>query len=135
MPSCFSIESHPMKRSFFHPCALSLACFASTVLAPAFSARMAGAQDSSRPVASAANPTSSPLPAPLGVPKPGPTNEAPYAPQPILPGGVVIPLYPPDSPQLNTPRLREAEQYNMSKAVPGRISSIVNIHNPSIEVH
>jgi endo-1,4-beta-xylanase len=29
----------------------------------------------------------------------------------------------------------EAEQYNMSKAVPGRISSIVNIHNPSIEVH
>jgi endo-1,4-beta-xylanase len=32
-------------------------------------------------------------------------------------------------------RVREAEVYNMSKAVPGRISSIVNIHNPSIEVH
>jgi endo-1,4-beta-xylanase len=31
--------------------------------------------------------------------------------------------------------VREAEQYNMNRAVPGRISSIVNIHNPSIEVH
>ncbi len=33
--------------------------------------------------------------APLGVPKPGPTNEAPYSPQPILQGGVVVALYPP----------------------------------------
>jgi endo-1,4-beta-xylanase len=32
-------------------------------------------------------------------------------------------------------RVREAEQYNMSQTVPGRINSIVNIHNPSIEVH
>lgn len=71
----------------------------------------------------------------LGVPRPGPTNDAPYAPQPILPGGIVIPLYPPDSPKLNQARVREAEQYNLSRAVPGRISSIVNIHNPSIEVH
>jgi acetyl esterase/lipase len=71
----------------------------------------------------------------LNVPHPGPTNDAPYAPQPILQGGVVVPLYPPDSPFLNTDRMREAEQYNLSKAVPGRISSIVNIHNPSIEVH
>ena len=31
--------------------------------------------------------------------------------------------------------MREAEQYNLSKSVPGRINSIVNIHNPSIEVH
>lgn len=71
----------------------------------------------------------------LGVPRPGPTNDAPYAPQPILPGGIVIPLYPPDSPRLNQARVREAEQYNLSRAVPGRINSIVNIHNPSIEVH
>ncbi len=75
------------------------------------------------------------LPAPIGVPTPGPTNDLPYAPQPILQGGVVVPLYPPDSPQLNQARLREAEQYSLSKSVPGRISSIVNIHNPSIEVH
>ena len=69
------------------------------------------------------------------LPRPGPTNDAPYAPQPILPGGIVIPLYPPDSPHLNKDRVREAEHYNMSRSVPGRINSIVNIHNPSIEVH
>lgn len=78
-----------------------------------------------------------PLPAPLGVPKPGPAapEGGAYAPQPIRPGGVVVPLYPPDSPHLKSDRVREAEVYNMSAAVPGRISSIVNIHNPSIEVH
>ena len=76
-----------------------------------------------------------PLPAPLGVPKPGPAGDAPYAPQPILPGGVVIALYPPGSPFLNAERVREPEQYNMSQTVPGRINSIVNIHNPSIEIH
>src|ERR1035438_2584335 len=75
------------------------------------------------------------LPAPLSVPKPGPATGAPYAPLPILPGGVVLPLYPPGSPFLKAGRVREAEQYNMSQAVPGRINSIVNIHNPSIEVH
>jgi acetyl esterase/lipase len=76
-----------------------------------------------------------PLPAPQGVPKPGPSNNAPYAPQAILPGGVVVPLYPPGSPFLNKERIREAEQYGMNQSVRGRISSIVNIHNPSIEVH
>jgi endo-1,4-beta-xylanase len=78
---------------------------------------------------------SNPLPPPLGVPSPGPTNDVPYAPQPILPGGVVVPLYPPGSPFLKAQRVREAEYYNLSKAVPGRISWITNIHNPSIEVH
>lgn len=71
----------------------------------------------------------------LNVSKPGPTNDAPYAPQPILQGGIVVPLYTPDSPQLNKARVTEAEYYNMSRAVPGRISSITNIHNPSIEFH
>jgi len=75
------------------------------------------------------------LPLPLGVPRPGPTNEAPYAPQPIVQGGIVIPLYPPDSPQLDARRIREAEHYNLSKSVAGRIGWITNIHNPSIEVH
>ncbi len=82
-----------------------------------------------------AAPSTLALPAALAVPKPGPTNEAPYAPQPILQGGVVVPLYPAGSPFLKMDRAREAEQYNMSKSVPGRISSIVNIHDPSIEVH
>lgn len=76
-----------------------------------------------------------PLPPPLSLPKPGPATEAPYAPQAILPGGIVVPLYPAGSPFLKAERVREAEVYNMSQAVPGRISSIVNIHNPSIEVH
>jgi len=76
-----------------------------------------------------------PLPAPGAVPKPGPATDAPYPPLPILQGGVVVTLYPPGSPFLKAERIREAEQYNMSQAVPGRIGSIVNIHNPSIEVH
>jgi acetyl esterase/lipase len=67
--------------------------------------------------------------------KPGPVTDGPYAPQPILQGGVVLTLYPPGSPYLKMDRVREAEQYNMSAVVPGRIGSIVNIHNPSIEVH
>ena len=41
---------------------------------------------------------------PLNVPKPGPTNDAPYAPQPILQGGLVVPLYPPGSPFLKIDR-------------------------------
>ena len=76
-----------------------------------------------------------PLPRPLSIPQPAATNDAPYSPQPILQGGIVVPLYPPDSPLLKPDRIRESEIYNLSKAVPGKISSIVNIHNPSIEVH
>ncbi len=76
-----------------------------------------------------------PLPAPMSIPKPAPQSNAPYAPQPILPGGIVIPLYPPGSPLLKADKVATPEVYNMSQAVPGRISSIVSIHNPSIEVH
>jgi endo-1,4-beta-xylanase len=74
-------------------------------------------------------------PAPMGVPAPGPATNAPYAPQPILAGGIVMPIYPANSPYLKQDRVREPEQYNMHGSVPGRIQSIVNIHNPSIEVH
>ncbi|MGA3202124.1 MAG: alpha/beta hydrolase fold domain-containing protein [Bryobacteraceae bacterium] len=66
---------------------------------------------------------------------PGPVTDGPYVPQPILQGGLVLTLYPPGSPYLKMDRVREAEQYNMSQTVAGRISSIVNIHNPSIEAH
>ena len=76
-----------------------------------------------------------PLPAPQAVPKPGPETNAPYAPTAILPGGIVVPLYAPGSPYLKMDRVREPEVYNMSQTVPGRINSIVNIHNPSIEIH
>jgi len=76
-----------------------------------------------------------PLPVPQDVPSPGVATDAPYVPRPILPGGVVIPLYEPGSHFLNMARVHEAEHYNMNQSVPGRINSIVNIHNPSIEVH
>jgi acetyl esterase/lipase len=76
-----------------------------------------------------------PLPAPMNVPKPGPKTDAPYAPQPILQGGVVVTLWPEGSPYLKADKVREPEQYSMSQSVPGRINSIVSIHNPSIEVH
>ena len=76
-----------------------------------------------------------PVPAAMGVPKPGPQTDAPYAPQPILQGGIVIPLFPPGSPYLNKDKISIPEQYSMSGAAPGRINSIVHIHNPSIEVH
>ncbi|MFO1497017.1 MAG: alpha/beta hydrolase [Verrucomicrobiota bacterium] len=75
------------------------------------------------------------LPAAQSVPAPGPLTDLPYAATPILPGGVVMPLYPTNSAFLKQERLREPEQYNLSRAVPGRIASIVNIHNPSIEFH
>ncbi len=77
-----------------------------------------------------------PLPAPQMVPAVGPAGTSgPYAPQAILPGGVVVPLYPAGSPFLKADKVKEPEKYNMSGAVPGRVSSIVNIHNPSIEFH
>lgn len=76
-----------------------------------------------------------PLPGPQAAPRPGPMTEAPYAPQAILPGGIVVTLYPAGSPYLKADKIREPEVYNMSTASPGRVSSIVNIHNPSIEIH
>ncbi|MBE7157567.1 MAG: alpha/beta hydrolase [Rhodospirillales bacterium] len=77
------------------------------------------------------------VPAPQAVPQPGPagSSTAPYQPTAILPGGIVLPLYEPGSKYLKTDRVGEPEHYNMNKDVPGRINSIVNIHNPSIEVH
>ncbi len=76
-----------------------------------------------------------PPPAPLAVPAPGPATDAPYAPLPIVQGGIVMPLYPPGSTYLRADKIRVPEQYSMSRTVPGRVNSIVSIHNPSIEVH
>jgi len=75
------------------------------------------------------------LPAPGLIPQPGPRGEGPYIPQPLFPGGIVLPLWPADSPQLNKSRLSEPEHYSMTRGAPGRVSSITNIHDPSIEVH
>jgi acetyl esterase/lipase len=86
--------------------------------------------DAATTVAPAALP---PLPAAMGIPAPGPKTDAPYAPQPILPGGVVIPLYPPDSPYLNKAKITEPEKYGFYSQ--NEIGYIVSIHNPSIEFH
>ena len=86
-------------------------------------------------IAFAQRPALPPLPAPQDVPKPGPATDAPYQPLALMPGGVVVTLFPSGSPYLNMARIKEPEVYNMSGAVPGRVSSIVNIHNPSIEFH
>jgi len=66
----------------------------------------AAAQNNDNPATN--RPALPPVPAPLGVPRPGPVTDGPYAPQPILPGGIVLPLFPPDSHYLNTNRIREA---------------------------
>jgi acetyl esterase/lipase len=100
-----------------------------------FTIAAASAQQPSPNPPAATPPPLAAVPAPLNVPGPGPVTDKAYAPQPILQGGIVLPLYAPDSARLNKDRLREAEVYNLSKGVPGRINSIVNIHNPSIEVH
>ncbi len=118
-----------MKRNAF---LWAIAALAVPTLAAIAIGAKAGAQPQSGLAPSAAPAT---IPAPQDVPKPGPVTDGPYQPTPILQGGIVIPLYPPDSPHLNHARIHEAEQYNMSKYAPGRINSIVNIHDPSIEVH
>jgi len=76
-----------------------------------------------------------PVPPPQNVPAPGPQTSAPYAPLTILPGGIVMPLFPAGSPYLNAQKVTVPEVYNMDARVQGRINSIVSIHNPSIEVH
>jgi endo-1,4-beta-xylanase len=98
------------------------------IAAAALFAGIAAGQSASRPALPA-------LPSPQAIPKPGPQTDAPYAPTAILAGGVVVTLFPPGSPYLKMDRVREPEQYNMSQSAPGRVSSIVNIHNPSIEIH
>jgi hypothetical protein len=60
-----------------------------------------------------------PVPPPLGVPSPAPATDKPYAPQPILPGGVVMTLYPENSPFLNPDKIKQAEVYSVSKSRPG----------------
>jgi len=99
------------------------------------------AQNATPPAAQPATPPAHaplpPLPAAMSIPKPGPQTDQPYAPQPLLQGGIVIPLYAPNSKFLDKGRahIREPEQYSMSADVPGRVTNVVNIHNPSIEVH
>src|SRR5678815_507735 len=61
--------------------------------------------------------------------------DGPFLPAPALPGGIVLPLYPPDSPLLKRERVHEAERYNTSGKSDGKLLNTLNIHNPTIEVH
>ena len=58
-------------------------------------------------------------------------------PQPIMPGGEIATLWPAGSPQLKpeTKGFLEPEKFNYVKNAPDQIESVINIHNPSIEVH
>jgi endo-1,4-beta-xylanase len=113
------------------PFVVVLAILLSTVAVGSAQTPQAPARPAPRPPASVLGAT----PAPQSVPAPGPVTDRPYAPQAILPGGIVVPIFPAGSPLLKADRLKEAEVYNMTGGVPGRIASIVNIHNPSVELH
>jgi len=61
---------------------------------------------------------------------------AAFQPLPIVPGGTILPLFPPDSPFLKQDRIAEPEKYNTATGnAKGPITNVINIHNPSIEVH
>ncbi len=63
------------------------------------------------------------------------TENGPFQPQLIAPGGLVLPLYPPTSLLLKKERISEPEKYNTETGGKGPITNVINIHNPSIEVH
>lgn len=64
------------------------------------------------------------------------TDGAAFVPEPILQGGLVLPLYPADSSRLKKERIHEPERYNTAlKNKSEKIMTALNIHNPSIEVH
>ena len=62
-------------------------------------------------------------------------QDTPFTPQPIVPGGIILPLYAPTSPLLKHERIHEPENYNSATGGKGPITNVINIHNPSIEVH
>ena len=61
--------------------------------------------------------------------------DGPFVPEPALPGGKVIAIYPPTSPLLNKNRIHEAELYNTTNSSASKLLNTLNIHNPTIEVH
>ncbi|HWE02123.1 MAG TPA: alpha/beta hydrolase [Tepidisphaeraceae bacterium] len=78
------------------------------------------------------------LGAPLMAQTPTP-SAAPLAlqePQPLVPGAKVVTLWPKGSPALRPVEgYDQPEKFNLSRSTPSRVQSVVNIHNPSIEVH
>ncbi len=59
-----------------------------------------------------------------------------FVPDPALPGGIVLSLFPADSPLLKHDRIHEAEVYNTgTNGSKGKLQTTINVHNPTIEVH
>ena len=57
-------------------------------------------------------------------------------PKPLVEGAKVVVLWPAGSPMLKAlPGWDKPEVFNMSKGKTAQVASVVNIHNPSIEVH
>jgi acetyl esterase/lipase len=57
-------------------------------------------------------------------------------PKPLIPGAKVVTLWPAGSPMLKAlPGWDKPEVFNLAKGRTDRVESVVNIHNPSIEVH
>jgi endo-1,4-beta-xylanase len=57
-------------------------------------------------------------------------------PKPIVPGAKVVTLWPAGSPALKALKgYDQPEVFNTTRGDPARVQSIVNIHNPSIELH
>jgi len=65
--------------------------------------------------------------------QPNPQTDKPYQPAMLVPGGILLTLFPPDSPYLNHDKITIPEKYNGASAT--SVGSIVSIHNPSIEFH
>ncbi len=61
--------------------------------------------------------------------------DGPFLPEAAMPGGIVLPLYAPDSKLLKQDRIHEAEKYNTTGQQTTKLLNTLNIHNPSIEVH
>ncbi len=65
--------------------------------------------------------------------QPNPQTDKPYQPAMLVPGGIILTLFPPDSHYLNPEKITVPEKYNGASAT--SVGSIVSIHNPSIEFH
>jgi endo-1,4-beta-xylanase len=63
-------------------------------------------------------------------------SSVPLMPKPLTLNAVVMPLWPPGSPMLNASKAAtQEEKFSITEDVPTRIRQVVNVHNPSIEVH
>lgn len=63
-------------------------------------------------------------------------SAAPPVPKPLEPGAKVVTLWPAGSPALRAmPGSDQPEKFTFARGNPERVQSVVNVHNPSIEVH